>query len=670
MSKFLNCWVSIIFVAAFATAQEEPARGDKGESWVKVTTVQFDHGRTWAPRVAVSADGKNLAFLLGNSYRRVGSPEASVRVYDATTGKETLVGADRGAEAFGQIHFTSDGRRLWWDSSSGTAKSCILEAGADHESHKLNLSRLPDGNMLENSASKHLSPNGSILIDNCLVVWNTANWKQLGTLLSEKGNRVNGFLFFAHDGQRLVCTEREYERKFGGIVFGKAWTTVIWEVGEKLKRISEVDGKATAISPDGKLLVVEDGTVWDVDGKKKVASRELQKEKFSVVFISNDKRILLKKAGDPTPGILTADSRVYEYNLNDHGTTVGLVLWDAQSGKDQEIGTAEKTNRITAVNVSPDGSVVLWRDAKDTVSIWDMNKGRRIAQFVVPGCGIVEFSPDGRTVAIVNNRAVTAESRATGPTSWKWFPATTNKPLIYLYDIVSDKLAYVDVSSVSPAPESKLTLNRPVVFSQTGDRMFAIGKDSAVLVFQRRLDNMGQFPLAERNEVLHNSSSIISANKAFEGETEKGARRLVARIKSVSKSDLDQAFTQHLSNLSVSATDTKLIVSFDVDRKSWKPVTRGFSFLIRLFDEDGKYITHFVTQKDYTASPDVYAGWLTIVNRAAGLPPAARDKLLGGFTPALLEPSGNRLVFSVNPAALERAAIVQVGFLHVPKGER
>jgi hypothetical protein len=145
-----------------------------------------------------------------------------------------------------------------------------------------------------------------------------------------------------------------------------------------------------------------------------------------------------------------------------------------------------------------------------------------------------------------------------------------------------------------------------------------------------------------------------------------GARRLDARIKTISDDNADRMFTQHLQNLSVSVTEDRIVLEFDVDRKNWQPVTRGFSLLVRLFDKDGKYLTHFVSTESFTASPEVHAAWMEVVNQQNDLPPQIRAALLGGFTPALLKADANRLVYKVNAAILPDAAIVEVGFKHVP----
>ena len=146
-----------------------------------------------------------------------------------------------------------------------------------------------------------------------------------------------------------------------------------------------------------------------------------------------------------------------------------------------------------------------------------------------------------------------------------------------------------------------------------------------------------------------------------------GARKLVARVKTTSKDNMDQMFTQHLQNLSVSITDKQVVLDFDVDGKNWQPVTRGFSLLVRVFDKDGKYLTHFVTKESYTASPDVHDAWMTVVNRLKDAPPNVQAEMLGGFTPKLLQANGNRLIYGVNPVFLQNAAIVEVGLIHVKK---
>lgn len=228
----------------------------------------------------------------------------------------------------------------------------------------------------------------------------------------------------------------------------------------------------------------------------------------------------------------------------------------------------------------------------------------------------------------------------------------------YTIDLVSrDFDAYLRLEDstgkqLAEDDDSGGNLNARIVFQAPKD-------DTYWIIATTFLGGTGNYTLSIREGGVANDKG--AGKKVF------GARRLEARVKTVSKDNLDQMFTQHLRNLSVSATKKQIIIDFDVDSKNWQPVTKSLFLIVRLFDKEGQYLTHFVSRESFTASPDVHAGWMTVVNRFKGLTPEVRDQMIGDFTPKLLESTGNRLVYNVNPAILENAAIVEIGLLHVPK---
>ncbi len=196
--------------------------------------------------------------------------------------------------------------------------------------------------------------------------------------------------------------------------------------------------------------------------------------------------------------------------------------------------------------------------------------------------------------------------------------------------------------------------------------VFQAPKDDTYRIIATSFDGKtGNYTLTIREGEVKPNSDKGTKVPAKQPEAIPGAKKLDARVKTTSKENQDQNFTQHLQKLTVLATEKQIILDFDVDQKNWQPVTRSFSLIVRVFDKDGKYLTHFVTKESFTASPDVYDGWMEVVNRLKEAPPNVQAELLGGFTPKLLQANGNRLVYGVNPAVLRNGAIVEVGFIHV-----
>jgi hypothetical protein len=98
------------------------------------------------------------------------------------------------------------------------------------------------------------------------------------------------------------------------------------------------------------------------------------------------------------------------------------------------------------------------------------------------------------------------------------------------------------------------------------------------------------------------------------------------------------------------ATSDMLIIEFDVgSSRLWdaKYAMTDYPFLVRLFDRNGQYLTHFMTSEDFTASPETYD---------------TLSKRIGGPKLILLKPNGNRLAYPVNMRDLRDASIVEFGF--------
>ena len=92
------------------------------------------------------------------------------------------------------------------------------------------------------------------------------------------------------------------------------------------------------------------------------------------------------------------------------------------------------------------------------------------------------------------------------------------------------------------------------------------------------------------------------------------------------------------------ATEDSLILDFKVEARF--PEGLALRLLVRLFDRNGNYLTHFVTTEEFTTNAD----WFKQLERA------------GRTQFHLLKAEGNRLVYEVNIRDLRDATIVEIGF--------
>jgi hypothetical protein len=92
-------------------------------------------------------------------------------------------------------------------------------------------------------------------------------------------------------------------------------------------------------------------------------------------------------------------------------------------------------------------------------------------------------------------------------------------------------------------------------------------------------------------------------------------------------------------------------VKCDIKRaftQKWETMPYLMPLLIRIFDEDGQYLTHFVTQDRFTISPKEFEKF------------QSRQNITYRFH--LLKLSGDRFVYGVNRRDLRDAAMVEIGF--------
>lgn len=140
-----------------------------------------------------------------------------------------------------------------------------------------------------------------------------------------------------------------------------------------------------------------------------------------------------------------------------------------------------------------------------------------------------------------------------------------------------------------------------------------------------------------------------------------GGRALTVNINTAGKNDmLTQTQNACLHSVGCVATADSVVIDCDVDTSQWVPINGRLHMMVRLFDKNGQYLTHFVTAEGFTATIGVYEG----------LEETRRHLLRSGLTDQaakvkciLLKPKGNRFIYPVNVRDLRDASVVEIGFL-------
>jgi hypothetical protein len=127
------------------------------------------------------------------------------------------------------------------------------------------------------------------------------------------------------------------------------------------------------------------------------------------------------------------------------------------------------------------------------------------------------------------------------------------------------------------------------------------------------------------------------------------------------------SYNNTAKNVKAFKTDGALIIALDVDMDAWgkvPAVNECFPLLVRVFDQNGQYLTHFITAAGFTANQKIYNDHYGVYEgfARAGVKPPADVRM-----PILLKAKDNVLSYGVNRRDLRDAAIIEVGFFETPR---
>jgi WD40 repeat protein/serine/threonine protein kinase len=216
-----------------------------------------------------------------------------------------------------------------------------------------------------------------------------------------------------------------------------------WKVGKKLTELQGFPSQVNVLRflPDGKLLATGDefGIVrlWDVATYKEVATFKGHAAMIRGLIFSPDGQWLYSASMDglvrrwkivpePDPDTIDGDPAFYpaKLGLAADGKTlfVGSRLktgspprmdirhWDLASRRELARFQLSKATVSSAPVVSPDGSFVVFGNSGDqAVTLWDVVKNREVGKLAMESWArrTAYFSPDSRTVVLINPRRLT-----------------------------------------------------------------------------------------------------------------------------------------------------------------------------------------------------------------------------------------------------------------------
>ncbi|WP_192883602.1 trypsin-like peptidase domain-containing protein [Streptomyces xinghaiensis] len=312
------------------------------------------HGRSSAPRVAFSPDGKTL--VTG------GSLERTVRLWDVRTHRQkaTLKGHTGKVQS---VAFSPDGKTLATGANDSTVhlwdvrtrRSSATLTG--HTGSVWSVAFSPDG--------KTLATGGQ---DRTVRLWDVRARRAL-VYFPGHADQVNS-VAFSPDGETLATGGNEAAVRLWGMRAGRPLATFTRQ-GE--------GGRSVAFSPDGRTVAaVSDERrvrLWDVRTRRRLATLTGESGSGRSMAFSPDGKTLATGSDERT-----------------------VRLWDVRTRRSRAIPTGH-TGGVWSAAFSPDGKILATGSHIDrTVQLWDVRTRRRLA-VLSSSFGPVVFSPDGKILA-------------------------------------------------------------------------------------------------------------------------------------------------------------------------------------------------------------------------------------------------------------------------------
>jgi WD40 repeat protein/serine/threonine protein kinase len=413
-------------------------------SGAEIITIPSAH-KLWATCVDYSPDGKSIVSCGWDS---------SIKVWDASTGKQTMTLRSRG-QRLNYVSYDHSGNFIVAPDQGNTISVWDVVTGevvmtlAGHEASIRSASFSPNGTKIisdsedrtirvwDTSWSKErmlihtdsftlglaYSPDGNRLATGGLkggvTIWDIAAGAELATLPA--GGSWIWALAFSPDGRRIATGSRD-------------GTGTIWDAttGAELVNLTDRPGQSInvmAFSPDGNHIVVGTANgairVYDATtGKEIMTLPGLKDAPGRLAYYADGGRILSGSAGgdgmakvwDAATGteVLTLraeqDTPCYGTAISHDGRLIAtgtyqgnIILWDAETGKKVTTWSAH-TGMAQQVCFSPDDRRLASVSRPDsTVKVWDTSTGAELLT-LVPQQDVWEtaFSPDGRTLAVLS----------------------------------------------------------------------------------------------------------------------------------------------------------------------------------------------------------------------------------------------------------------------------
>ena len=344
-----------------------------------------------------NADGRTLAS---------GSKDKTICIWD-TKASQHLATLKKHTDTVFSVVF--QGKQLVSESSDGCIRFWNTETGENEKTLV--------GGYIGNIESVVLSPDGQVLAsigkrgwENTIIYFWDVNTHEIKNKMKTK---VSGLepVYVSPDGQTFTSRSKDNQR------YTNEETIHFWDVNTREIKNKMKNPGTDHFSPDGRILIDNSGTLWDVNtGEQKASIRE-KIETFESVQFSPDSKILVtienKKEVDP-----------YGYSRSKRSSSVNIHFWDVDTGE-RKRSITEKTESLKSIRFSSDSKTLVtigiekktdshgYSRAEQSSSVnihfWDIDTGERKRSITekIETFESVQFSSDSKTLVIIGTEKKT-----------------------------------------------------------------------------------------------------------------------------------------------------------------------------------------------------------------------------------------------------------------------
>jgi WD40 repeat protein len=411
---------SVAFLAVSRDGQTLTAATSGPKDWRQRTFVRWD-----------TASGRELrrhSFTTEGNWAGALSPDGSVFAAPAADGKsiallDPLTGRERGrareADYPARIAFSADGQFMTSTNKDGVVR--VWEVGTG----KLRTRFKALSTSIEGIA---LSPDGKVVAlsgraDHAVHLWDVAAGRELHPFGGHRGGPLE--VAFVGDGREVATVSRDSTYVGPKVTEWADWSLRRWDAATGAERAvtsRNLNGEVhlAAFSADGRRLitVLHDGTLrlWDVEAGKELRTWKVPTVGSRTTYGDGKRADLVIKNSSPAVSLqaFTPDGKVL---LAAGGANVHR--WEVETGKElpvlRIVGLGQENSWCAP---SPDGrTLVVWVwGASCPAFLVEADSGKVLHRLEgVRGWPYAAaFSPDGRTVAVEANGAVTLWEVASG----------------------------------------------------------------------------------------------------------------------------------------------------------------------------------------------------------------------------------------------------------------